>query len=135
MQIENVDIGPVYMETPVMGVYTQARIMLSRLKKIYEDNPDGHIKFHDRSGRFTAHDIRQELADQMDIVFEHYINGVEWEDFENEEQTQKARDLFENLNQVPSASTVYGMFLNSNGASVFSIGGAPGSSTNAQVKS
>ena len=135
VQIENVEIGPVYTEVPVLGVYTQARIMLSRLRAIYDANPDGKIAFNDRDGTYNADDVRQELEDEMDIVFDHYINGVEWDDFEDQDTVTKARELFENENQIPSASTVYGLFLNSNGASVFSIGGAPGTSSNAQVKS
>ena len=41
LKIERVEVGPVYQEVPVMGVYTQARIMLPRLRSIIEDNPDG----------------------------------------------------------------------------------------------
>lgn len=134
VQIEDVEIGPVYTEVPVLGVYTQARIMLSRLRKIYADNPEGKIEFHNKEGAYTADDVREELETQMDIVFEHYIKGKEWSDFEDQETVAAARELFENVNQVPSASTVYGIFLNSNGASVFSIGGAPGTSSNAQIK-
>ena len=40
-KIEHVEVGPVYQDVPVMGVYTQARIMLPRLRSIAEDNPDG----------------------------------------------------------------------------------------------
>ena len=41
LEIENVEVGPVYQDVPVMGVYTQARIMLPRLRKVVEDNPVG----------------------------------------------------------------------------------------------
>ena len=46
----------------------------------------------------------------MDIVFEHHIVGVECEDFQDQGQTQRACNLVQDLNQVPSASIVYGMF-------------------------
>ena len=46
----------------------------------------------------------------MDIVFEHHIVGVECEDFQDQGQTQRACNLVQDFNQVPSASIVYGMF-------------------------
>jgi len=128
-KIEHVEVGPVYQDVPVMGVYTQARIMLPRLRSIAEDNPDGTVTFHDRPGKYTAQDLYDELMAQMDIMFAHNINGVDWEDIDDDaDRVLRARDTFENENGLPSSSTVYGIFMNSYGASVFAISGSPGHS-------
>ena len=65
----------------------------------------------------------------MDVMFEHNINGVDYEDMdEDPERIAAARDTFENKNGLPSSSTAYGIFMNSYGASVFAISGSPGHS-------
>merc|ERR1719471_1848792 len=70
-RIENVEVGPVYQEVPVMGVFTQARIMLPRLRNIIENNPEGTVSFHNRPGKtYTANDLYDELVAQMDIMFD-----------------------------------------------------------------
>merc|ERR1719229_2018478 len=85
LTLKNIEVGPVYQEVPVMGVYTQARIMLPRLRSIAEDNPDGYVEFYGRDGKYTAQDLLDELTSQMDIMYEHNINGVDWEDIEDDE--------------------------------------------------
>eukprot|EP01083_Nonionella_stella_P196255 722277_1 len=128
LKLINVEVGPVYQEVPVMGVYTQARIMLPRLRKVYDDNPYGKVEFAGR-GSFTADEVLQELSGQMDIMFDHFINGVEYSDMDEDTQRIAAsRKTFENVKGLPSSSTCYGIFLNSYGASVFAISGAPGTS-------
>ena len=80
-------------------------------------------------GSSTADEVLDELQGQMDIMFDHFINEVEYEDMDNDpEQIAAARKTFENVKGLPSSSTVYGIFLNSYGASVFAISGAPGTS-------
>lgn len=130
LRLERVEVGPVYQEVPVMGVYTQARIMLPRLRSIIEDKGDQTVEFANRPGRsFTAQDLYDELVAQMDLMFQHNINGVDFEDMDNDDyQITRARDTFENVNGLPSSSTVYGIFMNSWGASVFAISGSPGHS-------
>merc|ERR1712176_1191690 len=66
---------------------------------------------------------------QMDILFDHFINGNEYSDMnEDPDRMTAARKTFENVKGLPSSSTAYGIFLNSYGASVFAISGAPGTS-------
>merc|ERR1719334_2458141 len=126
-KIENVEVGPVYQEVPVMGVFTQARIMLPRLRNIMENNPEGTVTFHDRPRAYTAGDLYDELVAQMDIMFDHNINGVAYDEMdESPERIAAARDVFENVNGLPSSSTAYGIFVNSYGASVFALSGSPG---------
>eukprot|EP01084_Bolivina_argentea_P117482 208641_1 len=134
LEIENVEIGPVYQKVPVMGVYTQARIMLPRLRQTVEDNPDGTVTFHGR-GTFTADEVLDELQSQMDIIFRHAIGGEEYSSMHNEakERIEAARYTFENHKGLPSSSTSYGIFLNSYGASVFAISGSPGFSEGATI--
>merc|ERR1719245_2779453 len=77
----------------------------------------------------TADEVLDELQGQMDIMFDHFINEVEYDDMDQDpEQIAAARKTFENVKGLPSSSTVYGIFLNSYGASVFAISGAPGTS-------
>eukprot|EP00486_Rosalina_sp_Unknown_P004769 CAMPEP_0201570246 /NCGR_PEP_ID=MMETSP0190_2-20130828/12401_1 /ASSEMBLY_ACC=CAM_ASM_000263 /TAXON_ID=37353 /ORGANISM="Rosalina sp." /LENGTH=816 /DNA_ID=CAMNT_0047993567 /DNA_START=127 /DNA_END=2574 /DNA_ORIENTATION=- len=138
LTLENVEVGPVYQEVPVMGVYTQARIMLPRLRKVAEDNPYGQVEFFGR-GSFTADEVLGELQSQMDIMFEHFINGKEFSDPEmideyGVDRIVASRKTFENVKGLPSSSTAYGIFLNSYGASVFAISGAPGTSDGVTVR-
>ena len=78
---------------------------------------------------YSAFDLYDELVAQMDVMFEHNINGVDYEDMdEDPERIAAARDTFENKNGLPSSSTAYGIFMNSYGASVFAISGSPGHS-------
>jgi len=132
--IENVEVGPSFKEVPVLGVYTQARIMLPRLRKIMNDNPDGTVTFSSRTENkvMTMADIEENLVEQMDAMFAHIIQGKEFDD--DDLVWKNAKELFLNENNIPSASTVYGIFLNSLGASVFAVGGAPGFSYNAVIK-
>jgi len=136
-RLENVEVGPVYQEVPVMGVFTQARIMLPRLRNIMENNPTGRVSFSGRPRSQTAAELYDELVAQMDIMFEHNINGVAYEDmaaYEDADRIAAARDVFENKNGLPSSSTAYGIFVNSYGASVFAISGAPGFSDGLSVE-
>jgi len=134
-RIENVEVGPVYQEVPVMGVFTQARIMLPRLRNIMENNPTGRVSFSGRARSQTAGELYDELVAQMDIMFEHNINGVAFEEMaEDADRIARARDVFENKNGLPSSSTAYGIFVNSYGASVFAISGSPGFSDGLSVE-
>ena len=91
------------------------------------------VEFFGR-GSFTADEVLDELTGQMDIMFDHFINGVEWEDMtEDASRIAAARKTFENVKGLPSSSTVYGIFLNSYGASVFAISGAPGTSDGVSI--
>jgi len=132
LRIERVEVGPVLTAVPVMGVFTQSRIMLPRIRSIMADDPHGTVNFANRGGEeFTVGQLYDELVAQMDIMFEHNINGVDFEDMEKDHDRRRidrARDLFENVNGLPSSSTVYGIFMNSYGASVFAISGSPGHS-------
>jgi len=138
LRIERVEVGPVLTAVPVMGVFTQSRIMLPRIRSIMADDPHGTVNFANRGGEeFTVGQLYDELVAQMDIMFEHNINGVDFEDMEKDHDRRRidrARDLFENVNGLPSSSTVYGIFMNSYGASVFAISGSPGHSDGVVVK-
>ena len=84
------------------------------------------MQFVDR-GRFTAQQIVDELEVEMDIMFEHHIDGIDYDDMmEDADRVAAARRLFENVDGIPSGSSAYGIFLNSYGASVFGLHAAPG---------
>merc|ERR1719216_37423 len=44
LEITDVEVGPVYQEVPTLGQYGQARIMLPRLRKVVDRNPEGRVK-------------------------------------------------------------------------------------------
>jgi len=135
LRIADVDVGPVYTAVPVMGVYGQARIMLPRLREVVRENPSGTVRFAGRGhgkSQVTMSQVVDELVAQMDLVFDHVIHEVAFDDMdEPEERITQARKTFINEAGLPSSSTVYGIFLNAYGASVFGVGGSPGQSENA----
>merc|ERR1719206_1510346 len=118
-----------------MGVYGQARIMLPRLREVVRENPSGTVRFAGRGhgkSQVTMSQVVDELVAQMDLVFDHVIHEVAFDDMDaTEERIIQARKTFINEAGLPSSSTVYGIFLNAYGASVFGVGGSPGQSENA----
>jgi len=137
--IQNVEIGPNYENVPVTGIYSQGRVMLDRLRSVYENNPDGTIQFGNRDGKYTAYDVESELEAQMDMAFKYVENIEDYESLTDENDDNYVRWKavkadFVNPRKLPVGSTVYGIFLNANGASVFGVGLAPGTSDAATLK-
>ena len=112
--------------------------MLPRLRKVVERNPEGRVKFSYRHKSMTMNEILESLTAEMDVIFRHSVQGESWDDLEESgvdtEVIEGARSSFENVKGLPSSSTVYGIFLNSYGASVFGISGAPGVSEGAVLR-
>ena len=99
LELTDVSVGPVNQAVPVMGVYGQARILLPRLRQVVRDNPDGTVRIHAR-GSLTMGEVVEELVAQMDLVFNHVINAVAYEDMEDQERVQQARRVFENASSL-----------------------------------
>ena len=167
--MENVKVGPCYQQVLVLGLYTQARVMLPWMRAVAEetvvwflfmwcfwrcDNFWNFLTISDvlllllfvllyfefvkdeavyldyrTSGtqEETMDDLAQLLKRQMDAIFGFVFEGKKYGD--NDLILSKAKETFQNENGIPSASTIYGVFLNSLDASVFAVGGAPGHST------
>ena len=67
----------------------------------------------------TMDELAQSLERQMDAIFGYVIEGRKYG--EDDLVWSKAKETFINENGIPSASTIYGIFLNSLGASVFAV--------------
>ena len=121
LTIEDVDIGPNYQNVPVTPQYAHGRFMLQRLALI-PDLEDAELMINNEMIKAT--DIIDTLQAEMDQAFEFSYNvdevSVDDEIYNN---------LFTNLDGLPHGGTLYGMFFNSEGASVFGLGLSPGKST------
>eukprot|EP01084_Bolivina_argentea_P259295 437478_1 len=124
--IENVDIGPNYQEIPITPRYAHGRLLLERLELI----PDKENKFVlIDNKKIWATDIIDTLRDEMDEAFSFSYNI---DDISEHDDIYD--NLFVNNDGLPHGATLYGMFLNSEGASVFGLGLSPGHSYNAVLR-
>ena len=127
---------------PVTGLYTQGRFMLQRMRAVVESGNDEMLTFANRNDqKYTASDITNELEKQMDMAFE-YSFGIntnydfkELSSMSNDDINSWAASNkdFVNPRGLPVGATVYGIYLNSQGADVFGIGQSPGTSSNAVI--
>jgi len=136
--ITNVVVGPSATEVPVWGPYLQSRHILQRLRAGIEENPNGQVKIAYRDSEYyTLQDIVDELESQLNLIFSYYMTGShpnENEDKEEYERFTKSMNAYWNNYGVPLGSTMYGIFLNSKGSSVFGIGLSPGVSSKAVLR-
>lgn len=133
--ITNCDIGPSSSDIPVTGRYLHARTLLRRFAHLVDGYGDEELTFYGRESG-TVRDYVDELILQMDMVYHHVIDGVNYEnDADQAERWQKVSDLFINPNEngYGDGGVVYGILLNSRGGAVMGFGNAPSQSTNAVV--
>jgi len=131
--IRDCDIGPSSSNIPVTGRYLHARTLLRRFAHLVDSYGDEAFAFYGRESR-TVREYVDELVTQMDMVYFHVIDGVEYDD--TDEQWMKAKDLFINPNEngYGDGGVVYGILLNSRGGAVMGFGNAPSQSTNAVIE-
>merc|ERR1719295_209743 len=127
--ITNCDIGPSSSDIPVTGRYLHARTLLRRFAHLVDHHGDEELMFYGRESA-TVRDYVDELILQMDMVYHHVIDGV---DYENDPDWERASDLFMNPNEngYGDGGVVYGILLNSRGGAVMGFGNAPSKSTRA----
>ena len=135
--IVDCDIGPSASNIPVTGRYLHARVLLRRYAHLVDHHGDETLAFYGREER-TVREYVNELVMQMDMVYDHVIHGVEYDDdddLDDESQNRwiAARDLFVNPNEngYGDGGVVYGILLNSRGGAVMGFGNAPSKSTRA----
>ena len=136
--ITDCDIGPSSSNIPVTGRYLHARTLLRRFGHLVDNYGDEEIAFQGRESQ-TVREYVDELIHQMDMVYNHVINGYEYnEDNDGDEYDRwlKASDLFINPNEngYGDGGVVYGILLNSRGGAVMGFGNAPSQSTNAIIE-
>jgi len=120
--MSNVDIGPSSSKAYLKAEFGHARVILPRLRKIYEENPDGVIHFAKRD-EMTMKDIADELELQMKMALDWAITKTEptTDDDTSKIRWIKAQNLFINKNGIPFSSSLTGLFLNLHSTSVFTF--------------
>eukprot|EP00484_Ammonia_sp_Unknown_P020063 CAMPEP_0197030868 /NCGR_PEP_ID=MMETSP1384-20130603/10007_1 /TAXON_ID=29189 /ORGANISM="Ammonia sp." /LENGTH=1847 /DNA_ID=CAMNT_0042460297 /DNA_START=328 /DNA_END=5871 /DNA_ORIENTATION=- len=137
--IRDCDIGPSSSNIPVTGRYLHARTLLRRFEHLVDNYGDEELAFSGRESQ-TVRDYVDELILQMDMVYNHVINGYEYsaeqDGDEDYQRWLKASDLFMNPNEngYGDGGVVYGILLNSRGGAVMGFGNAPSQSTNAVIE-
>ena len=141
--IKDVEVGPASTIDYLKGDYGHARLMALRLRALEQDLiadgtlEDNTMEFYDRgTGQQTTTDIADELDAQMELALSYALNRVNNENSENnyidpnildfsdatdeeQERWEKAKDTFIQESGFPSSSSLTGLFLNFDGASVF----------------
>eukprot|EP01083_Nonionella_stella_P034077 93279_1 len=112
LRIEDVQVGPNYQQIPVTPQYAHGRFMLQRLQYIADKETQSVVI--DGENVFVS-DIIETLRTEMDDAF--------W--FSRNDRENARDNLFINADGLPHGATLYGVFLNSEGASVFGLGLSP----------
>jgi len=120
--LSNVDIGPSTRKAYLKAEFGHARVVLPRLKKIYDENPDGTMHFANRD-EMTMNDVAIELEAQMKMALDWARTKTEpiIQDSETQQRWEKAQKLFINEGGIPFSSSLTGLFLNLHSTSVFTF--------------
>jgi len=120
MTIENCEIGPQNTNIPVKGRYTHGRIILARLRYLVDEYGDEPIRFANRKKTTTVKAVADKLVEQLDMVYYHIMNGIEFDD--DDEQWMAAKKTFINPTGWLDGGSAYGILLNGYGTAVVNIG-------------
>ena len=84
---------------------------------------DGTIRFDARDEEWTAEQLADEVEKQMNMAYNYVKNGVtpdcSDDDDDNSKSWKSAQKLFINEDGIPYGSVQHGIFLNTEGTSVF----------------
>ena len=137
LEMNNIDVGPSSEIEYLKGDYGHARILAQRLERI-EDELLGTDESEYTKGDLEENlqrlgEVREELSKQMSLAYNYALNRVRGkfedtdyvnpDDLTTEEDIERwtnAKAQFIHESGYPSASSVTGIFLNFEGASVFS---------------
>ena len=117
--IEDCTVGPQNNDIPVLGRYTHARSFLPRLRQLVQGYGDETIKYYNRDA-IKVSDLADRLINQMDMIYNHFINNVEYDIHDPE--WIAASKLFVNPTGWMDGGSSYGMIFNGLGAAVVGIG-------------
>ena len=118
--IKDCSIGPQNNDIPLLGRYTHARAFLPRLKQMIDDGyGDEEITFYNRD-TMTLDDIVNRLVNQMDMIYHHINNGIEYD--EDDPEWIATKKLFYNPSGWMDGGSSYGLLIGGNGAQVIGIG-------------
>jgi len=120
MTIENCEIGPQNVDIPVKGRYTHGRIILARLRYLVDEYGDEKVRFANRKKATTVKALADRLVEQLDMVYYHVMDGIEFD--EDDEQWIAAKKTYLNPTGWLDGASSYGILLNGHGTAVVNIG-------------
>ena len=112
-------VGPQNQDIPVLGRYTHARAYVPRLKQLMDEYGTEEITFYNREPT-TVGDLIDRMINQMDMIYFHVINGVDYD--EDDEEWIAAQKLFYNPSGWMDGGSSYGIAFGGMGAQVVGIG-------------
>ena len=131
VEISDCNIGPQNNDIPILGRYTHARAFLPRLKQMIDDGyGDQEIRFHNRE-ILTLSDIIYRLINQMDMIYNHINNGIEYD--QDDEEWIATKKLFYNPTGWMDGGSSYGLLIGGNGAQVVGIGARHTSTSDVKI--
>jgi len=122
VEITDCVVGPQNDNIPVLGRYTHCRAYLPRLKELQDLYGEEEIVFYGREP-VTVQTLIDRLVTQMDLIYFHVIDGVQYdEQAEQEEEWTAAKKLLLNPTGWMDGGSSYGMLFGGAGAQVVGIG-------------
>lgn len=120
--MRNVEIGPTSTQVHMKAPYYLNRLFLPRYRATADADTDNtELLFDGRDTATTMRDISDEIQTQMDFAFNFVMFGTTVDETSDDYETfVAAKDLFVSESGYPYAASVHGLFLNGDGASVFS---------------
>eukprot|EP01084_Bolivina_argentea_P021273 39520_1 len=120
--LKNIEIGPSSTKVFLRGSFGHAVNLLPRLLQIADAMSDEHeedksIKFYGRDKAVSIQDIYDEMKLQLESVFQYVMSGNRNNKL-TERKWQQILDTFYNPSGLPHGAGMYGIFLNTVGASV-----------------
>eukprot|EP00486_Rosalina_sp_Unknown_P013765 CAMPEP_0201591984 /NCGR_PEP_ID=MMETSP0190_2-20130828/190002_1 /ASSEMBLY_ACC=CAM_ASM_000263 /TAXON_ID=37353 /ORGANISM="Rosalina sp." /LENGTH=1019 /DNA_ID=CAMNT_0048050547 /DNA_START=33 /DNA_END=3093 /DNA_ORIENTATION=- len=117
--IENIVVGPQNSDIPTLGRFTHSRAFIPRLKDLNKLHGDKELTFYGRETQ-TVSELCQRMVNQMDMIYNNYINGQEYD--EDDKEWAAAKKLYKNPTGWMDGGTSYGISINGEGAAVVGIG-------------
>eukprot|EP01083_Nonionella_stella_P034158 93523_1 len=119
VRLEYATIGPQNTQIPVLGRYAHARALLPRLKELNEAFGSEMITFSNRLA-LSVSDLVYRLVNQMDMIYDHVIDGVQFD--ANDDEWIATQKLFLNRVGWMDGGSSYGAVFSGDGAAVVGMG-------------
>ena len=153
IELYNIDIHSSSQIAYLKGEYGHARMLLPRLRNIYEEDPTQRITFAGkRGGEVSMKDIFGEIEKEINLAFDYVMNDLDttkmarnfdehgelWQNtkknflyLRDEDDDLSSDAVHSNSGGLSYGTAVYGIFLSFPGANVFSYGSSNLKSSNA----
>ena len=134
-KIYNVDIGPSLQNVPLTAYYSNARYLVLAMTKLLNGIDEQNLEMptvsfsylsageiFDPENKLTLKQIKDNLVESMDIIFKYYTSKTSINLDENSKIFKNAMKIFNNNNNLPHGSAMYGIILNSYSVAVNDFG-------------